>query len=161
MKYSLFLLLPTFFFFSACTDQKIDTTQARKEMESREIKVVSEAQIIQETMRLGQSLIKSFSVDSIRNETSLSYRVGYGEDTLWKKTHYLFNETYDLKGKLFEVFDAYQYNWEEGIASEPNVQKLAGGTELLFTAPMTFNGQNIGMWAITFPRKQIVLGIEL
>lgn len=161
MKYSLLLPLATFFCFFACTDQKIDTTLARKEMEAREIKVVSEAQIMRETMRLGKELIRSFEVQALNATEDIRYKVDYGSDTLWEKTFYLFEQTYDLEGKRFEVFDAYKYNWEEGLPSEPNVQKLAGGTQLLFTAPMMNEGKTIGMWAITFPRKEVVLGIEL
>ncbi len=160
MKYSQILSIATFLCLSACTDQKIDTTQARKEMEAREIKVVSEAQILEETMRLGKGLVRSFKVNSLTTEPGLSIGVDYGNDTLWEKTYYLFDHTYDLGGKIYEVFDAYKYNWEEGFPSEPNVQKLAGGTQLLFTAPMFHAGNNVGMWAITFSRKEIVLGIE-
>lgn len=81
---------------------KIDTTQARKEMEAREIKVVSEAQILEETMRLGKGLVRSFKVNSLTTEPGLSIGVDYGNDTLWEKTYYLFDHTYDLGEKYMK-----------------------------------------------------------
>jgi len=141
---------------NSCGDQKIDTTKAREEMEAREIKVVSDAQILEEAMKLGRELSKQFSI----TQTSDSLRIDLGLDTLHQKAYYLFDSPNDLNDKEKQLFEAYSYNQKNGIESEPNVQKLENGTVLLYTKPMVFQDSTIGMWSIKLSRKAIVLGIN-
>ena len=140
----------------SCGDQKIDTTKAREEMESREIKVVSDAQIIEQAMKLGGEVAEKFQV----SETEEGFEVAFGTDSTYQSSFYLFDEANELSGKELQLFQAYNYNRKNGIASEPNVQKLEEGKTLLYTKPMSFKDSTIGMYSIKFSRKQIVLSIN-
>ena len=147
-------LIPMLLF--ACSDQKIDTTKAREEMEAREIKVVSDAQILEEAMKLGAKLSEQFSISETKD--SLSFNLG--TDTVHQKAYYLFDEPNELNGKEEQLFEAYAYNKKNGLASEPNIQKLENGTVLLYTRPMVYKDSTIGMWSIKLNRKDIVLSIH-
>lgn len=139
----------------SCGDQKIDTTKAREEMEAREIKVVSEAEIMDKAKQLGNQLSKAFQLEKEGEEL----KVSWAEDLPHEITYYLFDGEKPPEGKTFELFDAYLYNQENGLESEANVQRLDNATRLLYTAPMKLEDSTIGMWAITFSRKEIVLNM--
>ncbi len=153
-KFSL-LALSSFILWS-CGDQKIDTTKAREEMEAREIKVVSDAQIIEQAMKLGGEVAEKFQV----NETEEGFEIDFGADSVYQKAFYFFDEANELSGKELQLFQAYNYNRKNGITSEPNVQKLEDGITLLYTSPMQLGDSTIGMYSIKFSRKQIVLSID-
>ena len=140
----------------ACGDQKIDTTAAREEMEAREIKVVSDAQILEQATKLGQQLSAEFEVKSSDHGIEFSF----GPDTIYQKAHYLFGESNKLSGKELELFKAYDYNRKNGIRSEANIQKLDDGKILLYNSPIQFGDSTIGIWSIKFSRKEIVLSIK-
>ncbi len=141
---------------SSCGDQKIDTTKAREEMEAREIKVVSEAQIIDQAEKLGNTFSEQLSVSKESGE----FQFNWPEDSPFEISYYLFESEEEPEGKAQALFQAYQYNKENGITSESNVQKLENGTKLLFTSPILFEGESIGMWALVILRKEVVLSIE-
>lgn len=153
-KFSL-LAISSLFLWS-CGDQKIDTTKAREEMEAREIKVVSDAQIIEQAMKLGGEVSDKFRV----NETEEGFEVDFGTESVYNKAFYFFGEKNDLNGKEQQLFQAYNYNRKNGITSDPNVQKLEDGITLLYTRPIQVEDSTIGMWSIKFSRKQIVLSIN-
>lgn len=151
---TIFILFPLLL--SSCGDQKIDTTAARKEMEAREIKVVSDAQIIEQAMKLGNEVSKQLKVSLSKTE----YFIELGKDTTYQRNYYLFARPNELEGKELQLFQAYDYNRKNGISSDPNIQKLDDGKTLLYTKPMTFGDSTIGMWSIRFSRKEIVLSID-
>ncbi|NVK84701.1 MAG: hypothetical protein HWE21_10295 [Cytophagia bacterium] len=151
---TIFILFPLLL--SSCGDQKIDTTAARKEMEAREIKVVSDAQIIEQAMKLGNEVSKQLKVSLSKTE----YFIELGKDTTYQRNYYLFARPNELEGKELQLFQAYNYNRKNGISSNPNIQKLDDGKTLLYTKPMTFGDSTIGMWSIRFSRKEIVLSID-
>lgn len=151
---TIFILFPLLL--SSCGDQKIDTTAARKEMEAREIKVVSDAQIIEQAMKLGNEVSKQLKVSLSKTE----YFIELGKDTTYQRNYYLFARHNELEGKELQLFQAYNYNRKNGISSDPNIQKLDDGKTLLYTKPMTFGDSTIGMWSIRFSRKEIVLSID-
>ncbi|WP_420384682.1 hypothetical protein [Roseivirga sp.] len=156
MKRSLIIMISISALLFSCGDQKIDTTQARKEMEAREIKVVSDAQIIEKAMDLGNSVSEKFSIE----KSDTGYSVSFGNDSLYQKAYYLFDQEHNLTGKELQLFQAYDYNRKNGIPSETNIQKLEGGVKLLYTKPMIISDSTIGMWSILFSRKEIVLSID-
>ena len=151
---SIAVLLPLFLY--SCGDQKIDTTAAREEMEAREIKVVSDAQILEQATKLGKELSAEFKV--ISSDQGIEF--SFGKDTIYQKAHYLFGESNTLTGKELELFKAYDYNTKNGIASEVNVQKLDEGKTLLYNSPIQLGDSTIGIWSIKFSRKEIVLSIK-
>lgn len=140
----------------SCGDQKIDTTAARKEMEAREIKVISDAQIIEQAMRLGNQVSEQLGVRLMDG----NYSIDLGQDTTYETNYFFFDKPNDLKDKELQLFQAYNYNRKNGISSEPNIQKLDDGKTLLYTKPMTLGDSSIGMWSIRFSRKEIVLSID-
>lgn len=156
--FSLFLL----FLACSCGDQKIDTTQARKEMEDREIKVVSDAEILERAMEIGNTLSKTFSIEVIPEPLSQTHVVNtdFGPDSVYQKHRYFFDDPEGLSGKALQIFDAYKYNKENNIISEPNIQLLDEGKMLYYTTPMYTDTLMVGMWAIEIPRKSVVLSIK-
>ena len=140
----------------SCGDQKIDTTKAREEMEAREPKKVSEAQILDQAMKVGNEESNAFLVSE--GESGLVFSLGNNIDS--KKAYYLFGEANDLTGKAKQLFEAYDYNRKNNLSSEANVQQLDEGKTLLYTKPIIHNDSTLGMWSILFSRKEIVLSIK-
>lgn len=151
MKKYTFLITLSFLLVNACGDQKIDTEKAKAEMKAREIKKVSDAEILEKAMEIGNELAKdfSYSTDATVLETGARF----------SSKLYLFDS--EASGKTQQILAAYKYNAANDIASEPNVQVLEDPTIILYSKP-AFNQANvpIGMWAIELPRKEVVLSIE-
>ncbi len=141
----------------SCGDDKIDTARAKAEMEAREIKKVSEAEIVSEALRLGRELTGSFTLNYTEESNLI---IDTGSDTTFIKTHYVLNEENSLEGKALGIFKAYEYNLKNGITSEDIVQKLEDQNTFLYTAPSFIGDKNIGVWAIEFSRRDLVLNIK-
>lgn len=139
-----------------CGDQKIDTTKAREEMEAREPKKVSDAQILDQAMKVGNEIAQSFKV----TESDKGLVFSLAERANLKTGYYLFGEANDLNGKAKQLFEAYEYNRNNNLKSEANVQPLDEGKTLLYTQPIIYNDSTLGMWSILFSRKEIVLSIK-
>ena len=145
---------------NACGDQKIDTAKAKAEMEAREIKKVSEAEIVTEAMRLGKQVSRSFQVEiSIEGDNKFK-SVAFEKKGNYETDHYFLDQPNDLEGKALAIFEAYQYNGENDIKSEDVVQKLEDGDTFLYSKPSELNGKLVGVWTIRFQRKDLVLNIE-
>ncbi|MFY0591698.1 hypothetical protein [Roseivirga sp.] len=147
----------------SCGNQKIDTAGAKAEMDAREIRVISDAEIQEEAMKMGNEISSDFRLSALPEPISDTYvlNIRYGNDSLYVKDHYFFDEPRDLSGKAKQIFDAYLYNSEAGIESEANVQKIDDGKILLYTTPMIANDTTaVGMWTIELPRKKVVLNIK-
>lgn len=144
---------------TACGDQKIDTTKARQEMEAREIKRVSEGEIVEKALSLGNQMTKEAELSkasveeyllSVPNTNADQIRfIPFSDIQLFKK-----------EGKRFQIYDAYAYNAENGIDSQAGVQILEGDTILLYTRPAYFEDEVVGILSIDLSRKDIVLSIE-
>ena len=110
---------PFLFFFlliliSSCGDQKIDTTKARQEMEAREIKRVSEGEIVEKALAIGNEITQELSLtkDStselhITSNTDSPYKVEF--------LNLADLQSYPGGGKRFQVYDAYAYNIENNM----------------------------------------------
>lgn len=127
-----FLLL--LFLGLSCGDQKIDTRKAREEMESREIKRVSEGEIIEKALEMG-------------NSDAMGGRF------------VAFDAIDEFKGKSFELLDAYAYSFKNDIDSDASVQILEGDTVILYAKPMIVDEVN-GVQIKMISRKEIVLAIK-
>jgi hypothetical protein len=160
---NLILTIIIAFCLSSCGDQKIDTSKAKAEMEAREIKIVSDAQILEEAMKLGNKISTDFYISARPEPISETYvfNISYGQDSVFVKDHYFFDDPRDLTGKALQLFEAYLYNSNEGFKSEANLQKIDGGRILLYTKPMLANDTTeVGIWTIKIPRRVVVLGIK-
>lgn len=145
---------------NSCGDQKIDTARAKAEMEAREIKKVSEAEILTEAMRLGRMISGSLQLtDTLEGEKKIKSTDPESLDA-YTINYYALDEANDLKGKALSIFQAYQYNAENSIESEDIVQKLEDSNTFLYTQPSEINGELVGVWAILFERKDLVLNIK-
>ena len=133
----------------SCGDQKIDTAKAKAEMEAREIKKVSEAEIVAEALRLGRILSADFKIENTLGDNQMPKAViTFGNDSIHDKAHYFLNQENDLSGKALGIFQAYQYNLKNEIESEDIVQKLEDQNTFLYTAPSLKEGKLVGVWAI-------------
>ncbi|OEK07112.1 hypothetical protein [Roseivirga misakiensis] len=151
------------FFLQSCGNEKIDTASAKAEMDAREIRIVSDAEIQEEAMKMGDQISSDFSLSAIPEPISDTYvlNIRYGTDSIYVKDHYFFDDPRDLSGKALDIFEAYLYNSEAGLVSEANVQKIEDGKVLLYTKPMIANDTTaVGMWTIEIPRKNVVLNIK-
>ena len=141
----------------SCGDQKIDTTKARQEMESREIKRVSEGQIVQKALSLGNETASGFEL-TLSEDSNYSFKSNSEIDD--ELGFIPFAEINNYNGKRFQVFDAYAYNAENNITSETGIQILEGDTLLLYTKPAYYEDKAVGIFFIELSRKNIVLSIE-
>lgn len=138
-----------------CSNQKVDTKKALQDIKSQEIQVVSDAEIIEKAMAMGDS------ISAIMNITV------EGEKVSWTPKSFNdiqvvglpFNEEAELSGKEKSIYQAYQYNSQNDIKSPANVQFLEDTHFILYTAAMKVQDEEIGMWSIKIPRKAIVLSI--
>jgi hypothetical protein len=140
-----------------CGDQKIDTRKAREEMEAREIKRVTEGQIVEKALSMGNQLAQEMEITKdgqgaflLRQESKLAY----AHDLV------AFDEIEKFKGKTLQVFSAYAYSAEHNIPSEASVQLLENGKEVLYAKPAFFQELPVGIIFINFPKKEIVLAIK-
>jgi hypothetical protein len=137
-----------------CTsDKKVDTTAIKKEIESRKIKKVTEAEIVAEVMELG-NLVASSTRKTLSSELKQALAVGgvenaisycnlnamplvdslsdaYGADIrrVSLKTRNPADDPSELERELLE---AYQYQWKDSISLKANVQQI-DGERYLFT----------------------------
>jgi len=148
------LSIALLFILVSCEDRKIDTKAVKEEMKAREIKVIPEAKILEKGMELGNELSSDFVYDESLNKAIMVTK----EDVSIESVSYftLFGADNSLIGKEKMLFEAYLYNSEKGITSEPNVQSLSSIKSLLYTKPMVSGGKTIGMWSIIFLHKEVV-----
>uniref|UniRef100_UPI00404755E6 hypothetical protein n=1 Tax=Roseivirga sp. TaxID=1964215 RepID=UPI00404755E6 len=140
----------------ACSDQKIDTTKAREGLKSQEIQVVSDADILEKAMEIGKQDLKIESISLGENGT-LNIRLAQTSKYNPNEVFFAFEQANPLEGKSKEVFEAYAYNHENDLASSPNVQFGEEKQFIIYTAPVVFDGSEVGIFLVQIPRKDIVL----
>lgn len=119
----------------------------KKEMEQREVKKVSEDDIIAETFEQGKKLVREYesdSSDSLLTKMNASIiQLGKNDSTD--------NETY------WKLIEAYKYNLTQGGQLSDNVQR--DGDYLIYTAPYIENDEFAGIYLVRIPKKEIVLSM--
>lgn len=144
---------------TSCGDQKIDTTKARQEMEAREIKRVSEGEIVEKALNLGNQMSEGMRL--LRESAETFSISGDGSSNQQFRFIPFSNiQQFAEEGKRFQIYDAYAYNAENGINSQPGVQILEGDTVLLYTSPAVFEEQTVGIFSLDLSRKEVVLSIK-
>lgn len=163
-----------------------------KNLPNREVKVVSDIEITNQALKVGKEIVEVLSSalsDSLQaNTIGPNCRI-YTEalDSLQKQ--YLVSaarltamEKTDSETEK-QVFEAYEYNVENGESLGSNIQKENGGAVLLINEPIILNqsmclschGEGsaasselnqsykqdafMGMWSIRISRKEIVKGL--
>ena len=149
---------------SADSNKTVDREKVRQEMKDREIKRVSEPELMDAAFRTGASLagvaeevlskkLEGFYDTIVSNANnqdkwvihppvsqvimpvldSLSQLTGHSVALFSLKLKGLYTDTLDVEKQLLE---AYQYNIDNELPSEDNVQRL-GTDQLIFTRPVT------------------------
>jgi hypothetical protein len=148
-----FLLLVVFH----CTsDKKVDTESVKKEIKSREIKKVTEAEIINKVQELGnavalgtkqtlgknlQSALQSGGVENAisfcnLNAMPLVDSLSKNYDAVIKRVSLKVRNPEDAPTELErELLEAYEYQMKNSAEMKPNVQAL-GDDQYLFTKPI-------------------------
>ena len=162
MKNTAFLALITLLAacgLAACGNGKVNTSQLKGEMKSREIRRIPGAAIIERTMSLGDSLVQKLDAEAAMAQAGTAIKTWSFSGNSVSATAYAFHKTYDLSEKEAGVLAAYQYNADNNLAAEPNAQRLPGDL-IAYNAPIVINEKPVGMWSLHFPMKFILLSIE-
>ena len=157
MKYAAFFLALALL--SSCGNGKVDTSQLKDEMKSREIRRISEADIIERTLILGKDFVKDLDAAQALSQSGGPIHIVKDKKGTRVARAYAFQYPNDLVEKEAAVFEAYRYNAENKLEAEPNAQKLPGDF-IAYNAPIWIEGEMKGMWSVHFSRKFVVLSIE-
>lgn len=152
-------ILFSFLVVTACAEGKVDTSKIQEEMKAREIKVIPEAQIIEQTMILGDSIVNTFEVTRALQTAGKTMKTWNDIDPKMTCTAYLLEATYTMQEKEAGIFEAYKYSAANGQTADPNVQRLPDDI-MVYNAPLEVEGQVRGMWSVHLPRKYIILSLD-
>ena len=168
---------------AACGDRNTSVIdrQVLNEMEQREPKRVMPNQLVEEAYRQGAELanrLLTASLDSRSANDSLplaSLLAQQTYDTLSARVGWIDVSSDSTRFSAYEqqLWDAYRYSAAQGDPLADNVQRLEGDS-LLYTQPLVLAdslarrfpasadtvGQLVGMWSITLPKREVVLGVE-
>lgn len=118
----------------------------KEEMQQREIKKISEDDIVAETFEQGKKLVKEYETgsDSLLNNMNASIaKLGVKDSTA--------NETY------WKLLDAYKYSLTQGGPLSDNVQR--DNEFLIYTVPYLEKGEFAGIYIVRISKKEIVLAM--
>ncbi len=154
MKINKILLLFTLAIYSCGPQERVSKEVFDAVNEKMEVKKLSDFQIVEEAMTWGDSISKEAQSQLISNlqkavaEKGVDGAVGYCNtnatailsevaDTYGVQIKRVSNRFRNPQDKPNEeeapLLDAYEYNVENGIESEPNLQKIANGEAFLYT----------------------------
>jgi hypothetical protein len=141
-------------------DKRPDTTGYKQELKDREVMRVTDGQLTQFAFKKGTII-----ADSIQNLEKIGASVNSFVD-FFKSQYFidiqLLNKIpIDTVSKIYQVYDAYLYNTQNGIACEDNLQKIAGGDTLLFSRAIITGKELKGLWLIKMPKKELIKRITL
>lgn len=137
-----FFLISTITLFNCGQTEKVDTKQVKDALKRREIKKISEAEIMEAGIKKGketcQTLITCFNKNSIEN---LNYKQCLDSTTLslidTVKIISL-ESSNDLRDVEKDLFEAYNYDFTNKQQLFPNLQEL-NNEMLLYTYPVYYN----------------------
>ncbi|MGW8123273.1 hypothetical protein ACV07N_11490 [Roseivirga echinicomitans] len=138
-----------------CSNQRVDTKNARQDMRSQEIQIVSDVQIIEKALAIGDSITSTFIV-TLEDGKVIWIKKDLGDIQV---TGLPYNEENIASGKEKNIYEAYFYNSQNDIKSPANVQFLEDNHFVLYTSSMKVEGKEVGMWSIKIPKKTIVLSV--
>lgn len=171
---------------SSCDFQRVDTSKISDEIRSRQIKHITPSQIIALSNDFGQKIkislnknpVQSLLDSTLTDSLEKSFKV---KITLLRPSD-LTNTNIDAKVRA--LLDAYLYNDEKQLPQQDNLQPISNGMEVVFTTPVIFDkkmfsqvvklsekigqplkikaiGSLLGVWAVTFERKNLVNQIDV
>ncbi len=158
-KQALFTL--SFLIFLGCSgDKKVDRSAYEDELESREIVHVTEAQLFEATLKVGDSIanlaqkklggslqqaIKNEGIEGAIKFCNLNaYNLVDSLETTYdaeiKRVSINYRNPSDKPDSIeTQLLEAYEYNVENGIPLTNNIQKIHQTDYLLFTKPIEIN----------------------
>lgn len=143
-QFALFLLIGPMLF-SCNTDQKIDREAIRKEMKSREIRRLTESEVLIEAERIGGLATESSEEDLSKMMTT--YQLKF--DTIrWADVV--------ADSTVNSIVDVYRYASESGLDVSKGVQ---ASTDKLFyyCIPLSDSTGSQGVTILTIPKKELIL----
>jgi hypothetical protein len=144
---TLFSILGISVVFVSCqpNGERNDSKAVAREMRSRKIRRITDAQILNKTNELGEKVITSYQVNwSKKADSSMSSCVPFFEafakaqekGVQVRRLPFAAKSLSKAFGSIeTQLFEAYRYNVANNIALTPNVQK-SGDTAMFYTAPL-------------------------
>lgn len=146
---------------AACNPKKLETAGMAREMRDRQPKRVTPSQLAALADEWGQQLTDSLNQ---RLPASLTDTAQTGPLARRYGAAIQFSTLTQLAArpdpKVREVAAAYLYAVNNRLTVEPNLQKLADGTEWLYTAPVRQSDSLAGFWTLTFSRKELLRRVD-
>lgn len=159
----------------SCHEKNKNKISPAELMKSREIKKVSEAEILKEGTVMGDEIRTSLEVIISNQLGSDSSDCNFENWAAMDSIEFTYqsdirkvNVKSEIKSDLeYQLLEAYQYNLENNLSATPAVQKLDQST-VLFTYPVTKESAvfkycldstsrlSAEMWVIRMPIKEIV-----
>ena len=137
-----------FFWTAACRGSlsEEDKKAIREEMESREIKRISEGQIVEAAFAKGRKLRPLLQQPNPQTD---SFEVLHSAEIR------RLDPASGMNAKEASLWGAYQFNISKGLPLDDNVQML-GDSALLYTLPILEEDSLIGIWSVTFDKGAII-----
>ena len=155
----------------ACHEQNKNKISPAELVKSREIKKVTEAEILQGGTILGDEIRllidKIIETDSTACKTGKSLKIDSLATTYNTEIRLIGNATENPKMLESQLLEAYQYNLENDLVLTHSIQKLDNKT-VLYTYPIgrgtkfyehcmdSLRRQNAEMWSLKIPIKIII-----
>ncbi|WP_456459849.1 hypothetical protein [Reichenbachiella sp.] len=168
-----YLILSVFLF--ACHEQNKNKISPAELMKSREIRKVSEAEILKKGEIIGREMLESvikLSTQKVNDTSTLCDEKGWNElDALIKrngaKVERINSKSENLTELELQLLEAYQYNLEQNMNPTSSIQKLDAKTAL-YAFPIdsssniykycmdSVSRKSAELWTIKIPIKEII-----
>jgi len=158
--HSISILAILVFLGTACSVKQadMDVEKVKEEINSRKIRRVTDAQIVQAAYDSGKAIIERVDISQATCNESLNI-----DNDLVVSCMLVCDSTFLEATKEQQVWSAYKYNFENGLEMNDNIQKSADSL-LLYTLPVTeldtAQVQNIKLPRVLFLRlskKDLIL----
>ncbi|GAA4827541.1 hypothetical protein [Algivirga pacifica] len=157
-KIGSFLLLPLLIF--SCDikpPENIDTKALSKEIKSRKLRKIADADISQKAYEVGKELSKTVREQQENLSCVDNILLDQEWDTYVDKIEVICEQPKD-QPVISSLYEAYNYNLKEGIEMTENLQEVSD-TTFLYTIPMVKDGQLL-MVNFVLLKKALVLRIQ-
>lgn len=198
LKFYIFSIISFIFF--ACDNKPVDRNAFKDEMENREIMRVTAGQLSNYAFQKGKLALDSIDkIFQIRLDSAIANNIGKDfcntnnialinrlqKEVKITVNRYTKEEITDTTSKLYQVFDAYQFNVAAKNKCEDNLQKIEDKTLILTRAIVLDNqkcmschansnqtskkstifnkskGDLLGIWAFEMPKKELIKKITV